>query len=58
MRKFRVVVATSFDVEAEDSIDAECVAYDQLKKEIGKAAADAVWEVFGVNVEEIGKAET
>jgi hypothetical protein len=51
MPKFRVVIAISFEVEAEDGLEAESEAYQMLEREIGKEAADVVLRTFGVNVE-------
>ena len=53
MGRYRVVIAVSYDVEAEDELEACDKAYEMLEKEIGEKAADAVLEAFGVNVEEI-----
>jgi len=53
MPKFRVVIAVSYDVEAENEVEAETVACELLEKEIGKEASDAVLETFGVNVRKV-----
>jgi len=53
MPKFRVVIAVSYDVEAENEVEAETIAHELLEKEIGKEALDAVLEVFGVNVRRV-----
>jgi len=57
MPKFRVVIATSFGVEAEDELEAEEAAYEMLEREIGREAADAVLETFGVDVREVADDE-
>jgi len=53
MKTYRVEIAVSYDVEAEDSLEAEEKAYELLEKDIGKAAADAVLKAFGVTTMEI-----
>ncbi|MEM2188722.1 MAG: hypothetical protein QXI60_07685 [Thermofilaceae archaeon] len=51
MGRYRVVYAISYDVDAEDEVEAEEKAYDMLAREIGESAAEIVAEVFGINVE-------
>jgi len=52
-RKYRVVFAISYDVEAENKEDAEEKAIEKLEKEFGKKFADIVLYYFGENIEEI-----
>ena len=51
--KFRVVYAISYDVEAEDEMEAREKAVELMEKEFGKKFTDIVLSEFGVNVSEL-----
>ena len=53
MAKYRVVFAISYDVEAEDEVEAEEKAIEELEAEFGSVFTDVVLNSFGVNVEEL-----
>ncbi|MGB9914110.1 MAG: hypothetical protein ACPLIG_01715 [Candidatus Bathyarchaeales archaeon] len=55
MTKYWGAYALSYDVEEENSIDAEDKVIQELERDFGEKVVDITLEHFGSNVEEMGE---
>jgi hypothetical protein len=51
MKKYNVVFATSYEVEANDELEAEDIGYEKFKEDMG-SESEIQLGLFGCNVEE------
>ena len=48
-KKYKVTIATSYDIEADSEVEAESKAWEKVKEDF---ESDLAWDTFGANAEE------